>query len=135
MPPAKISPNCGPIGGAGALAPGLCVGICGAPMGMDDAFEVLPPTIGFDLSSVCTFFNDIPFLMSPNSASLPGVAEGNGALVELGALGAAGPPIVGGGGGGGGGGPAMVSWSTSFPYCSLVFVTCPLCPSSYLPQP
>jgi hypothetical protein len=80
---------------------------------MDDALEVLPPIIGFDLSSVCTFFNDIPFLMSPNRASLPGVAEGNGAFLALGALGGGGPPIAGGGGGGGGG-PAMVSWSSSF---------------------
>lgn len=103
-----MSPSCGaPTGTGGALEPGLCVGTCGAAIAIprpppdDDDDE--PPSLGLDLSSVSTFFSDLPFLISPSSASLPAMAAAGGA--------GAGAPLpsdgAGGGGGGGGGAGAM----------------------------
>lgn len=102
MPPAKRLPNCGPIGpGSGAELP------LDTPLGAgrETELDVLASIIGLDLSTVTAFFNFIPFLMSPNKASLPPIFTGgiDGAALFIDGGGGGGGPPPGGGGGGGGG--------------------------------
>lgn len=85
-----------PLGTAGAAANDAIDG--------PELFEVaLFPTAGADLSLVTAFFNDFPFLISPNKAFLSGVILGSAAVPAV-----MGGGIPGGGGGGGGGGAPIV---------------------------
>lgn len=125
IPPAKMSPNCGPAGrcargaarGADPDAPGT-----GMAAETDDGFV---SRSGFDLSTVTVFLSRMPLWISPKRASRPAgiLAGGPGGKSRLGAP-------MGGGGGGGGGGPAIdiicfcvLSFSIQF-FFSKIVVLC-----------
>lgn len=96
-----MSPSCGaPLIGS----PGEADGTGGTEDPCETAPLFAPPEIaGALLSTVTALFNFLPFLISPNKASLP--------ILATAGLGLAPPvagPIGGGGGAGGGGGPAMM---------------------------
>lgn len=101
IPAANMSPNCGaPLGGAAGIE-GADIEAPGTDAAGAEAFESIA---GLDLSTVTAFFNLVPFLMSPNNASLPGGMTGGGP----GGKSPEDPPNVMGGGGGGGGGPGII---------------------------
>lgn len=103
IPPARISPRCGPPVGTGGAEETADVGAGPLPP-LDWPATPLPPTCGALLSFVSAFFNLAPFLMSPSNASLPCIIEAPG-------LGADDPAPNPGGGGGGGGGAGMIPTS------------------------
>lgn len=76
--------------------------------------DVLESKTGLERSLVTAFFNFAPLRISPNRASLPGMAAGGGTgrpepMLGGGGGGGTGPlPSIGGGGGGGGGGPDIL---------------------------
>lgn len=122
IPPAKMSPNCGP---AGRCARGAARGVdpdapgTGMAAETDDGFV---SRSGFDLSTVTVFLSRMPLWISPKRASRPAgiLAGGPGGMSRLGAP-------MGGGGGGGGGGPAIdiicfcvLSFSIQFFFSKIV---------------